>query len=323
MPAVSGSAPGKIILVGEHAVVYGQPALAVPVHQVQARVVALAAPTAPTGQVLVDAPDIGLKSELKDLPADHPIAALLNALMDEMRIKAFPAVRLKITSTIPVAAGMGSGAAVSVALARAVSAFLGHPLSDEQVNRLAYRVEMIHHGTPSGIDNTVITYGVPVYFKRGEPLERLNVLEPFHLVIGHSGIQSATVDVVSDVRRCWQAEPDHYSQLFEEIGQISIQARGLIEKGQPEGLGPLMDRDHDLLTKMGVSCPELDRLVEAARSAGALGAKLSGAGRGGNMAALVREEDVPRVTEALFSAHALRVVHTTIHATGRMDGAPC
>jgi mevalonate kinase len=312
MPAISASAPGKIILTGEHAVVYGQPALAVPVHQVQVHVAILAAPTSPTGQVTIEAPEIGLKSNFHDLAENQPIAALLLGLMDELKISRLPAMHIKISSTIPVASGLGSGSAVSVALARSVSAFLGRPLSNEQVSQLAYRVEMIHHGTPSGIDNTVITFGMPVYFVRGMPMERLRVPVPFYLVVGHSGIQSATVDVVSDLRRRWQANPEFYQHLFEQVGEISREARSLIENGSPRSLGMWMDKNHTLLQQMDVSCKELDKLVEAARLAGALGAKLSGAGRGGNMIALVDEGNLQAVEDALTAAGASRAFRTQV-----------
>jgi mevalonate kinase len=316
MPAISASAPGKIILVGEHAVVYGQPALAVPVHQVRTRAIVMALPRGKSGDVQIEAPDIGLKSSLQDLQNDQPIAALLYALIDELKISHLPAMMLKITSTIPVAAGLGSGAAVSVAVARVVSEFVGHPISDEQVSRLAYRVEMIHHGNPSGIDNTVITYGAPVYFMRGAPMELLNVPAPFHLLIGHSGIQSATIEVVSDLRSRWQKDPDFYNDIFNQVGQISRRVKELIEHGRIVEMGEWMNKNHSLLQKIDVSCPELDRLVDAACAGNALGAKLSGAGRGGNMIALVREDDIEIVEKGLLSAGATRVIRTKVQVAG-------
>ncbi len=164
----SASAPGKIILFGEHAVVYGRPALAVPVTHVQAT----ATVTANSRRgIWIEAPNIELTSELSRLPPDHPLAAVVNTTLTALNISHPPACTVYIQSTIPVASGLGSGAAVSVAVLRALSAYLGRPFSDEQVNRLAYEIEKLHHGTPSGVDNTVITFARPVYFVKGKPIE--------------------------------------------------------------------------------------------------------------------------------------------------------
>lgn len=201
----SASAPGKIILFGEHAVVYGQPALAVPVNQVHAD--AEVSDIARAG-IWIDAPDIGLHEELSRLAPDHPLAAVINSVFSALGVNSIAqgpvdkkqpvsersgaqsksgfktprpstmgssavtlrsgtdilGIELKITSTIPLASGLGSGAAVSVAIIRALSAHLGKALTDEKVSALAYEVEKIHHGTPSGIDNTVVTYGKPIFF---------------------------------------------------------------------------------------------------------------------------------------------------------------
>ncbi len=192
MPAISATAPGKVILFGEHAVVYGRPAIAVPVTQVKARAVVTAAPRGAPGEVRLLAPDIGLDAILEELGSADPLAAAIREVASTLKVKQFPACTIKITSTIPVAAGMGSGAAVSVALIRALSAFFGHPLPDEKVSALAFEIEKIHHGTPSGIDNTVVTYSMPVYFVKGKPIETLQVRRPFTIVIGDTGVSSPT-----------------------------------------------------------------------------------------------------------------------------------
>ncbi len=312
MPAVMASAPGKIILFGEHAVVYGQPAIAVPITQVKAQVVIRAEPRFPDGQVLIHAPDINLQATLSDLPEDHPLARAIRGVLAELGVNRAPACSVRIRSTIAVAAGMGSGAAVSVALIRALSKFLGHPLSNEQVSAIAYEVEKLHHGTPSGIDNTVITYARPVYFVRGQPIQILRLPRPLHLVIADTGIASSTAAVVGDVRRRWSDEPARYEAMFDAIGAISQAARQAIEKGHPEHLGELMNENHSLLAQMGVSCPELDALAQAARRSGALGAKLSGAGRGGNMVALAAEPEAERIAQALMDNGAARVLISTV-----------
>jgi len=312
MPAITSTAPGKIIIFGEHAVVYGRPAIAVPVNQVRARAAIMAEPKKPPGEVFIDAPDIDLKTSLAELKEAHPIKQAITGVKTSLGISNLPAFTVRITSTIPVSAGMGSGAAVSAAVIRALSTFLGHPLPDEEVSRLVYEVEKIHHGTPSGIDNTVITYAQPVYYVRGEPIERLFINRPITLVVGDTGISSSTADTVADGRRAWEADWSRYENYFDRIAEISKNARIIIESGDPEALGPLMDLNHDLLVEVGVSSPELDSLVETAREAGALGAKLSGGGRGGNMIALVPEETTSFVSNALKDGGAVKVFTTRI-----------
>jgi mevalonate kinase len=306
MPAITASAPGKAILLGEHAVVYGCPAIAVPVNQVEVRATVLPAPNQPAGWMLIESPEVQLKATLDQLPDTHPLRLLVESLRVEMGIHVFPSLNLRIHATIPPAAGLGSGAAVSVAVIRALSTFLGHPLADERVCHLAYQIEKLYHGTPSGIDNTVITYNQPIYYRREHPLEILRVYQPFTLVIADTGVQSSTREAVGDVRRYYQEKPDHYQELFDQVRRIVEQARQVIESGEGEALGPLMDQNHALLQEIGVSSPELDTLVSAAQAAGALGAKLSGGGRGGNMIALARPGEAQPLVLALLAAGARR-----------------
>ena len=310
-PMTKASAPGKIILFGEHAVVYGRPALAVPVTQVHADVEVTDSPRA---GIWIHAPDINLDAELNSLPSDHAVGAAVRSVFSALGVSPFPPLEIRITSTIPVASGLGSGAAVTVALIRALSSFTQsvHPLSFDEVNSLAYEIEKLHHGTPSGIDNTVVTYARPVYFVRGQPIETFKVGAPFTLVIADTGISAPTKESVGDVRKLWEADKPKWEKVFDEIGKIANEARGAIERGKTKELGPLMDSNHVLLQRLTVSSPELDHLTEAARSSGADGAKLSGGGRGGNLIALVESEKAARVAEALLSAGAKRTIVTEI-----------
>jgi mevalonate kinase len=305
----TASAPGKIILFGEHAVVYGRPALAVPVVQVQATVTVTANSRRGTW---IEAPNIDLSSELSGLALDHPLAAAVNAVFAALNISHPPACTVYIQSTIPVASGLGSGAAVSVATLRALSAYLGRRFSDEQVNRMAYEIERLHHGTPSGVDNTVVTYAQPVYFVKDRPIESFHAGLPFTLVIADTGVSSPTKLAVADVRKAWEAGPERIEAIFDAIARIVRRARHAIETGDRPALGALMDKNHSLLQQLTVSSPELDRLVEVARSSGAEGAKLSGAGRGGNMIALVEPKRTEKVAQALRQAGAKRVLTTVV-----------
>lgn len=317
MPAILASAPGKVILFGEHAVVYGRPAIAVPVTQVQVKASIMADPLGPPGRVHIQAPDIQLERDLAELPLDDPIALAVQGVMHALVIGHLPALKLRISSTIPVAAGLGSGAAVSVAILRALSAFLGHPLPDEIVSALAFEVEKKHHGTPSGIDNTVVTYARPIFFTRGQPFEILPPAETITLIIADSGIKSPTHLAVAAVKEAWQADPHHFDALFDDIGQVSQQARQLITEGPVRELGPLMTENHHILQQVGVSSAELDFLVDAALQAGAAGAKLSGGGRGGNMIALATLENAEKISTALTDAGATRVIISRVNPITR------
>ncbi len=312
MPAFTASAPGKIILFGEHAVVYGQPAIAVPVTEVRARATLTADPRGPAGQVRILAPAVGLDSTLAALPRGNPLGEAIRGTATALGVDHLPACTLKISSTIPVASGLGSGAAVSVAVIRAVAGFLGQPLPEAQVSALAYEIEKIHHGTPSGIDNSVVTYATPVYFVKGYPIEPFAIAQPFTIVIGDTGLPSPTKESVGDVRRAWQADPARYESIFAAVGELVRAARQAIEAGDPGSLGPLMDKNHQLLQEMSVSSPELDRLVAAAKSAGALGAKLCGGGRGGNMIALATPDFAEKISQALRQAGAVNTIITKV-----------
>ena len=303
------SASGKIILFGEHAVVYGRPALAVPVTQVHANV---DISDSSRRGIWIKAPDVGLNAELNTLPSDHPVASVIHNFLFLARVSQFPNLEINIASTIPVASGLGSGAAVTVALTRALASHLNYLITDEEVNAFTYEIEKLHHGTPSGIDNTVVTYGRPVYFVKDQPIETFNAGKPFTILIADTGISAPTKESVGDVRRLWMNDRSRLETVFDKIGEISFTARRAIEAGKPELLGELMNENHAILRTLTVSSPELDTLVEVARRAGAPGAKLSGGGRGGNMIALVEPENAETVSLALKEAGATNTIITRV-----------
>ena len=312
MPAFSASAPGKIILFGEHAVVYGEPAIAVPVFGIQAKTIVSANINGAPGDIQIEAPDISLSTTFTDLETGHPIRAAILAALGPDRDPAFmPACHIRVTSSIPAASGLGSGAAVSAAIIRGLSAFLGTRHTDEEISELTFTVEKIHHGTPSGIDNTVIAYQQPIYYQKGKPFQFLEIPVPFSILIADSGIPGHTKDAVQRVRENRKNSPETYEVIFESIGQITTAARELIVAGKPQDIGYLMNQNHQLLQKLGVSLPELDHLVEAARNAGASGAKLSGGGLGGNIIVLVDGDPDP-IRKALTNVGAKSILITQV-----------
>ncbi len=314
MSQTIATAPGKIILFGEHAVVYNRPAIAAPVTQLRAtaRIEDMREPG-----VRLCAPDLNREYWLADARDDDPFARAVLALAQTAGLTEWPALKITVSSSIPMASGLGSGAAMAAAVIRALAFHLGldNLAADEAVADLTYQVEKLLHGTPSGIDNTVVAYEKPVYFIRQRPknqIETLKVARPCHLLMADTGIYSITKDVVGDVRRQWQSDTERFERIFDNCGRAAESARQSMELGEIDRLGKLMTQNQRYLEEMTVSSPELERLVEAAQTAGALGAKLSGAGRGGNMIALVREDREELVRLALLRAGAQDVFKSVL-----------
>lgn len=306
-----GHAPGKVILFGEHAVVHGRPAIAVPVMQVQARVVVLDNPGRPG--VTIHAEDIGQVIDVAGAPQNEPLSATVRHTLARIGF-GLGDVQLRVTlrSSIPVASGLGSSAAIATALVRALCAHLGHVLDVTTVSAVVYETEKLLHGTPSGIDNTTVVFEQPVYFCQGQPIRILQVGRPFWLAIADTGVPGLTKAAVADVRAALQREPERYGRLFDEIGTLTDLGRRAIEEGRTEALGALMDENQDLLRQLDVSSPELETLIAAARRGGAQGAKLCGGGRGGNICALVQAADADRVKSACLTAGAKTVFVTKV-----------
>ncbi len=307
MSIYKATAPGKVILFGEHAVVYGQPALAVPL--LDLRATAIVESGAPGSGLAISAEDLNLQLSLAEAAA-HALALTARLVLDQLAVPE-PDARITVRSDIPIASGLGSGAAVSAALARALTGYLGQPLSDGDLSALVYEVEKFHHGTPSGIDNTVVCFEQPVYFVRGQAPEILRPGRPFELIVGDTGVASPTRETVSAVRKARERNRERLELIFAAIGSITDRARTAIEQGDIPYLGPLMNDNQALLRRLKVSSPELEALIAAALGAGAAGAKLSGGGGGGSMIALV-EGNVDAVRNALYEAGATRVFHTVV-----------
>jgi mevalonate kinase len=305
----TGTAPGKVILFGEHAVVYGRPALAAPLLHLRARATVEA-----TGEpdVMLRVPDLDRQGLLSATPPDNPLAAVIRVVEKHLNRSLADGYSLSVASAIPIAGGLGSGAAISVAVIRALAAYLGidASLSREEISALAYEVERLHHGTPSGIDNTVIAFEQLLYFVRRRPENVVRTFtppRPLRLVIGDTGVRSSTKDVVSDVRRQWEGDRERFEAIFDGCGRVAEAGYAALSRGDRATVGALMNENHRWLVEMSVSSPALDRLAHTARAAGALGAKLSGAGRGGNVIALVTPETEESVIESLYRAGAVRV----------------
>ena len=306
------SAPGKVILLGEHTVVYGKPAIAIPVFQLRA-IACIESFQCPPGEIWIDAPAVQIYKRLEDLPKNHPLRVAVEKTITKINPKQFSGILIRINSEIPIAGGLGSGAAVSCAVIRALSTFLsGHPFDHETTNQLVFEVEKLHHGDPSGVDNTTITYEQPVLFQKEHPFEIIRVGQTLEFLIADTGISSRTADMVDGVRKRFEINHFRYEVVFDEISKLVRSANLSIQNGDIGTLAESMNHNHSLLQELEVSCYSLDRLVKSARNTGAMAAKLTGAGGGGSMIALVSNETRAAVKEALLSAGAIRVFPFTL-----------
>jgi mevalonate kinase len=308
MNPVTADACAKIILCGEHSVVYQRPAIALPLPRL--RTTASIRPH--SRRFVIHALDIRHvvylpRTPIESMARPHPLALIAHLTFKHLKIQP-PRAVLTIQSNIPVGSNLGSGAAVSISVVRALAAYVGLPMPAEDASALAFAVEKLHHGTPSGIDNTVIAHERPVWFVKGEPPQPFELREPLPLVIGDTGESTPTRVPVGDVRELHLREPDRINALFDAISTQVQAVRSALATHDLAALGEALDANHALLRQLSVSSPRLDALCQAARDAGALGAKMSGGGRGGNMLALARDpEQVPVIADALRAAGARRV----------------
>jgi len=292
------SAAGKIILLGEHAAVYGKHAVAVPI------VDSVTAGIEPQRTGLsVCVPEWGLFTEIDaDDTSETGISAAVTLILRELGIAA-SGFAIRLSSRLPAAMGLGSSAAFAVAIVRAFDAKLKLGLDNDRVNAIAFECEKLAHGTPSGIDNTIATYGEPMLFRNDGSLQvqRLTLTEIPPLVVACSTESGLTREQVTGVRRRYEKNRKRYNAVFEEIDEISQAGAVALESADFADLGLLMNICHGLLNAIQVSTPELERIVSIARASGAVGAKLTGAGGGGSVVALC-PGTVDEVTEALRAA---------------------
>lgn len=299
MPAIKQSACGKVILLGEHAVVYDQPALAIPLssRRVKARIEPQI--LAPTGQIWVKSPFLGLDQDSLSLPEFHPVFQSIHLTLDELQVQQRPSCILHLSSDLPVSSGLGSSASIAVAIIRSLSSFLGHPLDIEAVNRLAFECEKSVHGQPSGIDNTIVSYEKPLLFQKNKGIDFLKPSTSFYFVLADSKIRKSTKETVSLLAENLKADFNQIMSKLEAIGEMALAGRDALIEGDHEKLARAMNQNQLILSSLDLSCPELDSLIETAIEAGALAAKLTGGGKGGHIVALVEEDKVSDVLCAL------------------------
>jgi mevalonate kinase len=298
-----GSGYGKTILFGEHFVVYGLPAIAS----------ALGSQTTATVRVsegekwIVDdqRPATPGYKKKKYNEAEKAISNVIEYCNVDTKTKKLEII---FSGDLYAASGVGASAAQVASLARALNEEFNLDFDDEKINEAAYEGEKAYHGTPSGIDNTAATYGGLIWFEKnltGGPntIDRLKSGKKIELVIGNTGMTASTTEVVADVRQLKEDQPEKLSLIFQNYKEIANKAKKALIEGDISTIGNLMNQNHTLLQEITVSCKELDELVELTRSKGALGAKMTGTGRGGLVIAVApnkeTQEEIAKAIEEI------------------------
>lgn len=300
-----GESNGKIILVGEHAVTFGQPAIAMPFSSGKVTVTIEEMPELAVSTMISDV----FEGEIADAP-EH-LHALISRFEEENHIES--PVMIKIDAQLPPSRGLGSSAAVAVAFTRAAFDFMNQPLSDETLIEHVNWAEMIAHGKPSGIDAQTIVSNKPTWFQEGvfTPLKTLNVAG--YMVVLDTGIKGNTKEAVSDVHELVKNNQENMA-FIERIGRLVHKANQAINTHNFESLAEIFNECQTYLSTLTVSHPKIDRLLQVAKQAGAVAGKLTGSGRGGSVITLVKDyATAKKVAQAVKEAGAQ---HTWIENLG-------
>ena len=303
-----GSGYGKTILFGEHFVVHGIPAIA---SGISLRTTALVKP-AEKYILQDDRPEtLGYKDKKMDMQKDS-----MQRIFKEFDFNPEEnPVKIVLGGDLIAMSGIGGSGASCVAIARALNAYLERNLSDEEINKIGYEGEKGYHGNPSGLDNTVSTYGSLIWFKRQQPenlMERISLKEPVEVVIGNTGKVANTKAAVAGVKERKEKFPEKYAEIFKQAEALSVSAIKALEEFDLQEVGRLMNENHKLLQEIEVSSPELGQLVEIARTNGALGAKMTGGGLGGVMLALTPGKELQEKVASAMEAAGFKALRTAI-----------
>lgn len=301
--AAVGYAHSKLILVGEHAVVYGKPAIAIPFPlKVKSTV------EKKSGEIMLSC--VYYVGSISRLPEKMKgIGACIKATLNYLN-KPLNGLLIRLHSSIPLGRGLGSSAAIALAIVKSLFSFYGQKASQEEIMALVEISEIYAHGSPSGIDMAAVSSEFPIFFKNGKTVTQIEIGSPFHFVVADTGRIGDTHTAVNKVKENLHLEPKKMQSVLERIEKIAIEAKTVIKDGNSNLLGQLLNSNHSELIKLGVSDPGLNHLVEAARNAGALGAKLTGGGLGGCVIALVPNRKKAKViADVLMKSGANKTWH--------------
>jgi mevalonate kinase len=307
-----GSGYGKVILFGEHFVVHGVPGIV------------SATDAATEAEVKKNDTGISIKDERKGSKGYAEEKKLqqiesIERMLKTMGMSQATAMSIWLGGNLPGFSGLGASAASSVAIARAITEEFRLKFSDQRINEIAYEAEKAYAGNPSGIDNTAATFGGLLWFKKNmaggpDTFEKISIREPVEIIIGSTGIVANTKAMVEGVAERKKQNPQKYDPLFKQAENLALTGRKALKDFDLKKVGELMNENHRLLQEIGVSCKELDRLVDVARKQGAWGTKLTGGGGGGCMTALTPGKELQEKVAAAIEKEGFQVLRTKIGA---------
>lgn len=295
-----GQAHSKIILMGEHSVVYDYPAIAMPFPKVNMCAVIS---ESITGQHTISS--AYYHGDLATIPEGfNNIKQGVALTLDSFKFPQTP-LHIDIQSTIPIGRGMGSSAAVVVSIVRAICDFYDHPISDYQLHFIVNEAEVIAHESTSGIDTLMTSTGNPIIYRKSQSPKTFTLDMDAYLVVADSGQEGRTKQAVSHVRHLMEARPEFVTSAMESMGNFAQKAYEAIQDNNPVELGRLMTYNHYYLNQLEISNAYLDNIINAAWLAGALGAKLTGGGLGGCVIALASSaKNTIAIEKAMLNAGA-------------------
>lgn len=288
-----GNSHAKIILIGEHSVVYQQPAIALPLKTLQTK--AKITLRSDEQQILVSQYYTG---PLNSVP--HFMRGISHLVSYILKDKTSFGFTLEVVSDLPIERGMGSSASVAIAIIRALYDLLGLPLDQTTLLSLANVAEKDTHKNPSGLDAATTASDTPIWMIRDEMIDTIPINLSAYLVICDSGIKGQTSEAIAEVKRRLELFPTKTSSLITSLGELSYRARKQLAGNDVVGLGQTLDAAQEKLAQLGVSDPKVDTLIKLAKKSGALGAKLTGGGRGGCFICLVKTKNSARKLASLM-----------------------
>jgi len=301
---------GKTILFGEHFVVYGLPGIASAISDYTVAEVE----AGEKGLTLVDnRPAVEGYKKTKQDEISREFESILNFM--KIDVDKTP-LKITLSGNLECASGIGASAALASSVARALDEHFNLGLNDDQINEVAYEGEKGGSGTPSGIDNTCSTYGGMLIFEKdlsGGP-NKIDMIasNPLNIVMANTGITQETKKVVEDVKKEKDKNPEKFEEIFAEYKKVFDEAVIALKEGNIEKVGKLMDKNQELLSQITVSCPEVEKIISIAKENGALGAKLTGTGRGGLVICLSPDSQTSDKVEEAIQKEGFKTSKTVV-----------